>query len=344
MYHKWLDRWDERRAQRGDAVKELTTLILDAQLAFPSADCAANIADFCALADRAVADPTFFDESSVSDLVYDWQDGWIEFQSPVLTATDANNIVRAQVTESRSNDHALVIFHHWNASSRSRQIARFFSSQGFTVVQIAMPFHLERSRPAASHADDMLSPNLGRTVGSMRQAVLDGRKLIRILQSEGYGQVSVLGMSLGSWVAGLVAAHDQTVKKAALFLTAGSLADMVWTGRATQHIRASLEHEIDLPQLRRAWGPLNLENYADKLARPDLDLQIVLAKRDTVVLPEISHQLVAKLKDAGTQPRVLELNCGHYSLSLPPQILWAGISVSRLLREKSRQAQQSNFL
>lgn len=344
MYHKWLDRWDERRAQRGDAVKELTTLILDAQLAFPSADCAANIADFCALADRAVADPTFFNESSVSDLVYDRQDGWIEFQSPVLTATDANNIVRAQVTESRSNDHALVIFHHWNASSRSRQIARFFSSQGFTVVQIAMPFHLERSRPAASHADDMLSPNLGRTVGSMRQAVLDGRKLIRILQSEGYGQVSVLGMSLGSWVAGLVAAHDQTVKKAALFLTAGSLADMVWTGRATQHIRASLEHEIDLPQLRRAWGPLNLENYADKLARPDLDLQIVLAKRDTVVLPEISHQLVAKLKDAGTQPRVLELNCGHYSLSLPPQILWAGISVSRLLREKSRQAQQSNFL
>ena len=344
MYRKWLDRWDERRAQRGDAVKEPTPFLLDAQLAFSNADHATDISDFCALADMAVADPKFFDEPLEADLIYEPKGGWIEFQSPVLTETDNNNTVRAQVTESRSNDHALVIFHHWNASSRSRQIARFFSSQGFTVVQIAMPYHLERSRPGAPHADDMLSPNLGRTVRSMRQAVLDGRKLIRILRSEGYEQVSVLGMSLGSWVAGLVAAHDETVKKAALFLTAGSLADMVWSGRATQHIRASLEHKIDLPQLRRAWGPLNLENYADKLARPDLDLQIVLAERDTVVLPEISHQLVAKLKDAGTQPRVLELNCGHYSLSLPPQILWAGISVSRLLRQKSRQAQQSNFL
>jgi dienelactone hydrolase len=333
FYHKGLDRWDERRAQRGDTVKEPTALALDAQLAFPAANRAASIADFCALADRTVTDPTFFNEPSDSDLVYDWQDGWIEFQSPILTETDANNTVRAQVTESRSTDHALVIFHHWNASSRSRQIARFFSGLGFTVVQIAMPYHLERSRPTASHADDMLSPNLGRTIRSMRQAVLDGRKLVRILQSEGYGQISVLGMSLGSWVAGLIAAHDVTVKKAALFLTAGSLADMVWTGRATQHIRASLEHEIDLPQLRCAWSPLNLENYADKLARPDLDLQIVLAKRDTVILPEISRQLVTQLKDAGAKLRVLELNCGHYSLSLPPQILWAGFSVSRLMRQ-----------
>ena len=336
LYYKWLDRWDERRAQRGDAVKEPTTLILDAQLAFPSADRAANIAEFCALADSAVDNPGFYHLPSKSDLTYDRKDGWIEFQSPVLTETEANNIVRAQITESRLNDHALVIFHHWNASSRSLQIARFFSSQGFTVVQIAMPYHFERRRPAASHADDMLSPNLGRTVRSMRQAVLDGRKLIQALQSEGYEQVSVLGMSLGSWVAGLVAAHDQTVKKAVLFLTAGSLADMVWTGRATQHIRASLEQKIDLPQLRRAWSPLNLENYAKKLVRPDLDLQIVLAKRDTVVLPEISHQLVAQLKDAGAQPHVLELNCGHYSLSLPPQILWAGIGVSRLLRQNGR--------
>ncbi|MBS1303269.1 dienelactone hydrolase-related enzyme [Loktanella sp. SALINAS62] len=336
MYHKWLDRWDEQRAQRGDAAKQPTILTLDAQLAFPAADRAANIADFCALADRAVADPIFFHAPSESNRVYDRQDGWIEFQSPILNKTDPNDIVRAQVTESRSNDHALVIFHHWNASSRSRQIARFFSSQGFTVVQIAMPYHLERSRPAASHADDMLSPNLGRTIRSMRQAVLDGRKLVQILKNEGYGQVSVLGMSLGSWVAGLVAAHDQTVKKAALFLTAGSLADMVWTGRATQHIRASLEHEIDLPQLRRAWSPLNLENYAGKLARPDLDLQIVLAKRDTVVLPELSHQLVAQLKGSGARHRVLELNCGHYSLSLPPQIMWAGFSVTRLLTGNGR--------
>lgn len=331
MYHSWLDRWDERRAQRGDAVKEETAFALDAQLAFPSAENAASIGRFSDLAEQAVADATFFDEPGGFDLDFEWRDGWVKFRSSVSTATDRNNIVWAKVTESRSKDRALVIFHHWNASSRYRQIAKYFSRRGLTVVQIAMPYHFERSRPASLYADHMLSPSLGRTIQSVRQAVLDGRTLIRVVQQGGYGEVSVLGMSLGSWVAGLVAANEPTVKKAVLFLIAGSLADMVWTGRATRHIRASLEDQIDLAQLGRAWSPLNLENYTDRLARADLDLQIVLAKRDAVVLPELSKRLTAKLKRAGARADVLELNCGHYSLSLPPYILRAGFSASRLL-------------
>ena len=170
-----------------------------------------------------------------------------------------------------------------------------------------------------------------RTIQSVRQAVWDGRKLIRWLKSEGYREISVLGMSLGSWVAGMVAAHDSAVSKASLFLTAGSLADMVWTGRATRLIRESLEPEIELTDLRRAWGPLNLENYVHSLARPDLDLHVALAKRDKVVLPELSERFMQRLKDAGARPNILELNCGHYSLAMPPYILLAGLSLKRFL-------------
>jgi pimeloyl-ACP methyl ester carboxylesterase len=177
----------------------------------------------------------------------------------------------------------------------------------------------------------MLSPNLGPTIQSERQAVLDGRKLIGVLKNEGYTDVSVLGMSLGAWVAGLIAAHDPAVRRAALLLSAGSLADMVWTGRATRHIRASFDVEVGLADLRRAWAPLNLENYADKFARTDLDLQFVFATRDTVVLPELSRQLTASLRTAGVAPGILALNCGHYSMSLPPYVIWAGLSILRLL-------------
>ncbi|TIV10773.1 MAG: dienelactone hydrolase-related enzyme, partial [Mesorhizobium sp.] len=245
---------------------------------------------------------------------FERKDGWLKFPSDISTDIEENNVVWAKITESGSFDQAMVIFHHWNASARNRQIANFFSRRGITVVEIAMPYHFERSRPGSLHADYMLSPNLGRTIQSVRQGVLDGRKLIRWLKSEGYRKVSVLGMSLGSWVAGLIAAHDQAVSKAALFLTAGSLADMVWTGRATRLIRDSLEPEIELTDLRRAWGPLNLENYAHSVARPDLDLHVVLAKRDKVVLPELSKKFMRRLKDAGARPNILELNCGHYSL------------------------------
>ncbi|TIW61812.1 MAG: dienelactone hydrolase-related enzyme [Mesorhizobium sp.] len=332
MYHSWLDRWDEQRARRGEEGKKTTDFVLDAERAFPGAKKITSIEEFCALADQAVADPAFFDEPSGSDQGFEREDGWLKFPSDISTDIEENNVVWAKITESGSFDQAMVIFHHWNASARNRQIANFFSRRGITVVEIAMPYHFERSRPGSVHADYMLSPNLGRTIQSVRQAVLDGRKLIRWLKSEGYREISVLGMSLGSWVAAIVAAHDLAVSKASLFLTAGSLADMVWTGRATRSIRDSLEPEIELTDLRRAWGPLNLENYAHSLARPDLDLQVVLAKRDKVVLPELSERFMQRLKDAGARPNILELNCGHYSLAMPPYILLAGLSLKRLLR------------
>jgi dienelactone hydrolase len=331
MYHRWLDRWDEQRAQRGDELKEQTAFALDAALAFPDSHGVTDLAEFCALAGQATANPTFFADPSPQDPVVDREDGWIRFNSSVSTGQGENDLVWAKVTQTRPSDRALVVFHHWNASSRSPKLANFFSRRGITVVEMALPYHLERRRPSSSHADHMLSPNLGRTIQSVRQAVLDGRKLIGVLKNEGYTDVSVLGMSLGAWVAGLVAAHDPAVRRAALLLSAGSLADMVWTGRATRHIHASLEAEVGLADLRRAWAPLNLENHADKLARTDLDLQFVFATRDTVVLPELSRQLVAKLRTAGVAPGILEMNCGHYSLSLPPYVIRAGLSVSRLL-------------
>jgi dienelactone hydrolase len=329
MYHRWLDRWDERRARRGEEGKHATTFALDAELAFPGAEQVRSIEEFCALADKALADQSFFERPNGIDHGFQRQDEWLKFPSEITTDVEQNNTVWARITDSGSRDHALVVFHHWNARARNDQLARFLSRRGITVVEIAMPYHFERSRPGSTHADYMLSASLGRTIQSIRQAVLDGRKLIRWLKREGYKQISVLGMSLGSWVAGLIAAHESTVSKASLFLTAGSLADMVWTGRATRSIKDSFEPTIELTELRKAWGPLNMENYVKRLARPGLDLHVVLAKRDKVILPELSARFMQNLIGAGGKPTVLELNCGHYSLAIPPYILQAGLSLNR---------------
>lgn len=331
MYHSWLDRWDELRAQRGEEAKIATDFILDAGLAFPGAAGISIFEEFCALANQAVSDRGFYNDPGGSERDFERHNGWLKFHSEITTDVEENNAVWAKLAESGSRDRVLVIFHHWNATSRNRTLARFLSRSGVTVVEIAMPFHFERSRPGAHYADYMLSANLGRTIQSMRQAVLDGRKIIRWLKSEGYQEVSVLGMSLGSWVAGLIAAHERNVSKASLFLTAGSLADMVWTGRATRSIRDSLEPTIALADLRRAWAPLNLENFAHKLARPELSLQVVFATRDRVVLPEITKRFIQTLDRAGAKPDVLELNCGHYSLAKLPYNLLAGWALIRFL-------------
>lgn len=332
MYYRWLDRWDERQAGCSDAMKDESRFALGAELAFSTGKKAASIVEFCNLSGLALADLSFFNEPDDSDIDCEWTNGWIKFRSSDPTETRENNYVWAKVTESRAAVQTLVTFHHWNATSRYRYMAQFLAYHGISVVEMALPYHFERSRPGSSHADYMLSPNLGRTLRSMRQAVLDGRRLIRILANIGDRKISVLGMSLGSWVAGLIAASDPLVRKAALLLSAGSLADMVWTGRATQHIRASLDGKIELIDLRRAWGPLDLENYAKQLSRPDLDLLMVSARRDTVVLPELTTHFCEKLRRAGATPGVLNLNCGHYSLSQVPYVLQAGLGVFQLMR------------
>lgn len=336
VFHSWLDRWDEKRARRGEDAKKVTAVTLDAELAFPSAVNICNIDEFCKLGEQAAATPSFFRAPLSNDTEFERAGDFLKFPSDISTDVAENNVVWSKITDSDSRDKALVFFHHWNARSRNRQIANYFSKRGITVVEIAMPYHFERSRPGSDYADYMLSANLGRTIQSLRQAVWDGQKLIRWLKSEGYREISVLGMSLGTWVAGLVAAHDTNVRKASLFLTGGSLAEMVWTGRATRAIRESFESTIDLSHLRRAWAPLDLGNYVYSLARPDLDIQIVLAKRDKVILTELSFSLLESLNNAGAKLDVLQLNCGHYSLAIPPYIIFAGINLKRFLSQSGK--------
>ena len=53
-------------------------------------------------------------------------------------------------------------------------------------------------------------------------------------------------------------------------------------------------------------------------------------------LPALSRHLTASLKTAGATPGILKLNCGHYSLSRPPNLIWARLSVLRLLSRSQR--------
>lgn len=331
MYHKLLDQWDDRRTRRRDDVKVATDMVLDTNRAFPGATDPVDLGNFCVFAERAARSSDAFFSIPAEMPNVRWQDDYIQFPSSIFTATPENDVVHAHVKTASTTEHAVIVFHHWNASSRNKRLVRFFAARGMTVFEMALPYHLERMRPGSAHADDMLSPNLGRTIQSVRQAVVDGRELVRIAQAAGYQKISVLGMSLGSWVAGLVAAHDPAVSKASLLLNGGDLAEMVWTGSATRHIRKSLDGCITSDDLKRAWAPLNLENHLDKLARPELDLQIVLAARDKVVPPAVSERFVNYLKSAGASLTVKRLNCGHYSLTLPPYIISTGISTARFL-------------
>ncbi|MDH2328364.1 dienelactone hydrolase-related enzyme [Cereibacter sp. SYSU M97828] len=324
-----LDRWDEQRAVQGEKVKAPETFHLGVEEAFPDGDHNIDLDGFYRRAEMAVSDPSYYSLPDAYAPQFEYDNGWLSFASSVQTGIPENNRVVAKVNQARSSRRALLVFHHWNASSRQSLLEGYFRRRGLTVIEVAMPYHFERGRPGAAHADFMLSANLGRTLQSVRQATLDGRSIIQWLKGRGFEGISVLGMSLGSWVAGLVAAHDPDVSKASLFLTADSLADMVWSGRATHAIRKGLEPAMSLTDLRKAWRPCDLGAYVQRLSRSDLDLQVVLARRDKVVRPDLTRRFVRDLKQAGADLTLKELPCGHYSLALPPFSLMAGISLQQ---------------
>ena len=93
MYYKWLNHWDERRAQRGDELKQATDFVLNSESGFPKATKVTSIADFCDLADQAVTEPNFFDEPRGHSSDFKKVEDWIKFPSDFPTEIEDNNVV-----------------------------------------------------------------------------------------------------------------------------------------------------------------------------------------------------------------------------------------------------------
>ncbi len=121
-----------------------------------------------------------------------------------------------------------------------------------------MPSELRR-------ADYIVSSNVGRTAQVCRQAVLDTRRAIGWLASQGYESIGILGTSLGSCLAMLTAAHEPLVSAAALNHISPYFADVIWEGLSTEHVRAGLDGRIQLDALRRIWMPISPFPYIERV-------------------------------------------------------------------------------
>ncbi|NTF65808.1 alpha/beta hydrolase family protein [Rhizobium rhizogenes] len=256
----------------------------------------------------------------------------VTFQSDIITADEENNTFDCVVTDSGSKGHALVVFHHWYARNRYSAFAKFFAARGITVIEATLPYHFGRGSDDYSE-EKFFNANLGRTVRSIRQAVLDGRKIVRWLHRQGYYKISVVGMCLGGTVAGLIAAQENKVDKAVLMVSPMSPADLAWTAETMKALRGRIEPVMSLEDLRTAWGLINLEMHTWGLTRPRLDMMFVLGKDDTIARPKATDRLAKLLTKMNRSPEVLRLNCGHSSVGIFPYNIIAARKVLRFLKE-----------
>lgn len=327
----YLDRWDERQAAEDEPRKPLKSLVVDAPLAFGEAGEAASVAALVSLAKTHAADAAaFYSAKPVDVRDFRFENGVLTFPSAISTETESNNIVHARVYEAKRRGSAIVILPHWNASMWDyASFGGHFARLGLTAVELCLPYHGVRNRSDAPTSDYFLSANLGRTIRSVRQAVLDTRGVLDWLEGRGYQKLGLIGTSLGSCVGGLVAAHDPRVHASALLLTAGDFGEVVWTGRATQHIQAGLAPEMSLSDLREAWSIISTGSYAEELSRADHDLLILSGTRDRVVLPDLTRRFAGQLQDFHGRHTWQSFPCGHYSLALFPFNILAFLALLR---------------
>ncbi len=244
----------------------------------------------------------------------------LSFPSAVTTPHPENNIVRARYfpeTSERGRKRAVVVLPQWNADIEGHVgLCRLLNRFGISAVRLSLPYHDLRMPPELRRADYIVSANVGRTAQVCRQAVLDARRAIAWLATQGYESIGILGTSLGSCLAMLTAAHEPLVRAAALNHISPYFADVIWEGLSTAHVREGLDGQIDLDALRRIWMPISPFPYLERVRGKHVLL--VYARYDLTFPVTLSRMLVSEFRRRGVEPEVAVLPCGHYSIGVTP--------------------------
>ena len=275
--------------------------------------------------------PAFFDLPPTGDYAFDAARGELRFPSAFTTPHPENNIAFARYFPSEDRRRAVVVLPQWNSDANghiglSRLLARF----GVSALRLSLPYHDVRMPPELSRADYIVSANVARTVQVCRQAVLDARRAVGWLASQGYERIGILGTSLGSCLALLTAAHEPLIKAEALNHVSPWFADVVWRGLSTQHVRQSLDGNIELDELRDLWRPINPWSYLDRVR--DKKTLLVYARYDLTFPVDLSRILVDEFARKEIPFEVAVLPCGHYSTGVAPFSYLDAFTLIRFLR------------
>ena len=267
--------------------------------------------------------------------------GLLRFPSALVTPHPENNLVAARWFPARGEaapgkgmrrGRAVVVLPQWNSDAEghvglSRVLARF----GISALRLSLPYHDVRMPPELSRADYIVSANVVRTVQVCRQAVLDARRAVAWLASQGFERIGILGTSLGSCLAMLTAAHEPLIRAQALNHVSPWFADVVWRGLSTRHVREGLDGRIELDQLRQLWRPISPFSHLDRPRLTETRTLLVYARYDLTFPVDLSELLVGEFARRRLPHEVAVLPCGHYSTGYPPFKFLDGYILTRFL-------------
>jgi dienelactone hydrolase len=268
--------------------------------------------------------------------INDWElsDNRLTWTSAIHTPSPENNLARARLFTPRRERRnkpraAIVVVPQWNAQPDSHvEACRIFNGLGITALRLTVPYHEERRPHDLERADYLVGSNIGRTIQSMRQAVLDTRAAVYWLKQQGFERIGVLGTSIGSCIGFLAFAHDPAIDVGVFNHVSGYVADVVWQGISTQHVRQGIETHLTVDELREFWTPISPVPFIPRLVemkrRP---MRFIAARYDLTFPIDLTREVIGKVKALGINVDVVWLPCGHYTTAEMP---WKAIDAWKI--------------
>ncbi len=259
----------------------------------------------------------------------------LSWKSSVETISTENNTAVATYFPHPNKRAAVIILPHWNAKAGTYfDLAKFLNKVGISALRLTLPYHEERMPPELERADHLVSPNIGRSLQSIRQAVLDTRAAVAWLKQQGYEKVGIVGTSIGSCVAFMAWVHDPEIDAAVFNHVSGYMADVVWHGLSTYHVRESFGENLDLDELREYWMPVSPMAYMEKLASlPPRPQRYIYTLYDLSFPVELSRDVMRELRRRKIPHSKAAIPCGHYTLGEKPWVYLDGYKIISYLRK-----------
>ncbi len=292
-----------------------------------------EIADFALGSEGPAVAPEFSDDPT---RIFQGERKVLTWTSTVTTQSPENNTAVATWFPHETNKKAaVVVLPHWNAKAGTYfDLCTFFNKVGLSALRLTLPYHEERMPPELERADYLVAPNVGRTLQSLRQSVVDTRAAVRWLKSQGYEKVGVVGTSIGSCVGFFAFVHDMDIDAAVFNHVSGYPADVVWHGLSTYHVKQGIGNNLELEELREYWLPISPLAYMDKLAAlPHRPQRYIYTLYDLSFPVNLSRDVMNELRRRKIKHSKSTIPCGHYTLGEKPWVYLDGYKIIRFLHK-----------
>ena len=280
----------------------------------------------------------FFCSPEISDFKFEISDleNTLTWTSGIETSSAENNKAWATYfPHAGQKKSAVLVLPHWNAKAGTYfDLCKIFNRIGFSALRLTLPYHEERMPPELTRADYLVAPNVGRTLQSLRQAVVDTRSAVSWLKQQGYEKIGIVGTSIGSCVGFFAFTHDLRIDTADFNHVSGYPADIVWHGITTYHVKEGIGDNLTLDELREYWLPISPMAYMERLSKlPPRPQRYIYTLYDLSFPVDLSRDTINALREHKIKHSEVKIPCGHYTLGEKPWVYYDGYKIVSFLRK-----------